>query len=251
VGYRALYLNTDGQGSTAVGYRSLNSSTGYRNTALGERSGYGTTSGKYNTAIGASALRSNSTGDSNIALGYKAGINATTGDDNILIGNLGVAAESDTIRIGTSQTKAFVAGIHGVTTDVAGAVAVMIDSAGQLGTVSSSRRYKEDIHDLGTVSSALMKLRPVLFRYRQAMANGETPLQIGLIAEEVAEVMPELVVFDEQGRPETVKYHLLSTLLLSELQSQNERIEALERRMEALLPEVKTAARDVGGRASP
>ena len=97
---------------------------------------------------------------------------------------------------------------------------VLIDSAGQLGTLSSSARYKEDISDMGSVSEKLLALRPVTFRYRKEFDNGEKPRQFGLIAEEVAEVFPELVVYDEQGMPETVKYHLLATLLLNELQRQ-------------------------------
>jgi hypothetical protein len=114
-----------------------------------------------------------------------------------------------------------VAGVREVTTDVADAVNVMIDSNGQLGTISSSRRFKEDIRDMGDATERLMDLRAVLFRYK----GREGPDEYGLIAEEVAEVFPELVVYDDQGRPETVKYHLLSTMLLNELQKERERNE--------------------------
>jgi hypothetical protein len=88
-----------------------------------------------------------------------------------------------------------------------------------LGTVSSSRAVKQDIQDVGQLADRLLALRPVAFRYRQhAAADPDTPLEFGLIAEEVAEVFPELVVFDEEGKPFTVKYHLLSTMLLNELE---------------------------------
>jgi hypothetical protein len=129
------------------------------------------------------------------------------------------------------QTKTFIAGVRGITTINANAIPVMIDSAGQLGTVSSSRRVKEDIHDMDNVSQRLFQLRPVTFRYTQAFAGGAKPVQYGLIAEEVAEVFPELAVMNAGGEPETVKYQDLSVLLLNELQRLQQRVEALERQM--------------------
>ena len=74
-------------------------------------------------------------------------------------------------------------------------------------------------------STDLMDLRPVTFRYKKTFANGEKPLQYGLIAEEVAEVYPELVVRDKTGHAETVQYHQLPVLLLNELQQQQRRIQ--------------------------
>jgi Chaperone of endosialidase len=103
----------------------------------------------------------------------------------------------------------------------------VVNSAGQLGVVSSSRRYKQDITDMGATSNPLLKLRPVTFRYKEADDQGQHPVQYGLIAEEVAEVMPELVVRDEDGRPETVAYHTLSSLLLNEYQQQHRDMQAL------------------------
>ena len=94
----------------------------------------------------------------------------------------------------TGLKTAFLAGVRGVTTGAMDAITVMIDSNGQLGTVSSSRRYKEEIRDMAGVETSARprQLRPVTFRYRQASAGGEKPVQFGLIAEEVAEVFPEL-----------------------------------------------------------
>ena len=151
-------------------------------------------------------MSSNDTGSDNIALGYRAGYNLLL-SDNIVIGNQGLNGDIGTMRIGTlsTHTKTFIAGIRGVTTGVANATTVMIDSNGQLGTVSSSRRFKEDIVDMGDTTDRLLDLRAVLFRYKQAFADGEKPIQYGLIAEEVAEVFPELVVYDDEGRPETVQ----------------------------------------------
>ena len=84
----------------------------------------------------------------------------------------------------------------------------------------SSERYKDDIHDMAEASTNLMRLSPVTFHYEEAYDAGGGQLQYGLIAEEVADVFPDLVVYNEDGTPETVKYSLLATLLLNELQKQ-------------------------------
>ncbi len=119
-------------------------------------------------------------------------------------------------------------GISGVMTGINNAVPVLIDSAGQLGTINSSRRYKEDIDNMARASDNLLSLRPVIFRYKKAIEDGDIPIQYGLIAEEVAKVFPALVVYNEHGEPETVKYHLLATLLLNELQKLRSEIQTLQ-----------------------
>jgi len=186
------------------------------------------------------ALYNATTGYRNVALGYQAGYALTTGSDNIIVGgnNQGTSADAGVIRIGASayQKKAFIAGIRGVKTGATGAVAVLIDANGQLGTINSSRRFKEDIQPMGSVSERLFSLRPVTFRYKEPYVDGSKPVQFGLIAEEVAEAFPELVVYGKDGKPETVSYHLLATLLLNEFQkehsvtlAQANRIAALEK----------------------
>jgi hypothetical protein len=137
-------------------------------------------------------------------------------------------------RVGT-QTTTFIAGVRGAVTGVANAIPVVIDSNGQLGTVSSSIRFKEDIHDMADASRRLLELRPVTFRYTHEYIDGAKPLQYGLIAEEVAEVFPELAVRDANGRVETVHYETLNLLLVNEVQKQQQRIEALEQKLNELL----------------
>jgi hypothetical protein len=110
----------------------------------------------------------------------------------------------------------------------------LIDSNGQLGTVSSSRRYKEGIQDMGDSSNGLMRLRPVTFRYNKPFDDGSKPIQYGLIAEEVAEVYPDLVARSADGQIETVKYQLLDPMLLNELQKQQAHIRSLEERLAKL-----------------
>jgi hypothetical protein len=218
VGYGALQANTSGDGNTAVGQSSLAASTVSGNSAVGASSLGNNTTGTDNSAFGNSALLNNDTGDGNTALGHFAGSSLTGGNNNIDIANPGAAAESSTTRIGSSQNRAFIAGIAGTT--VSNDAQVLIDTTnGQLGTTSSSRRYKTDIKALGSKSDPLMRLRPVSFRYRK----GSDELQYGLIAEQVAKVMPTLAVFNDRGLPETVQYQDLPVLLLNEVQAQRRR----------------------------
>jgi len=228
-GLSALFSNTTGGYNTASGAFALfSNTTGIQNTASGVSALFSNTTGSNNTASGVSALESNTTGGSNIALGTRAGSSLTTGSSNIDIGNTGIAGESSTIRIGTAGTHAaaFIAGIRGVTTANANAVAVVIDSAGQLGTASSSRRVKDDIADMGEASRTLMKMRPVTFHYKSDKnPNGRT-LQYGLVAEEVAQVAPGLVARSADGRIETVYYQFLAPMLLNEYQKQQRTIAA-------------------------
>ena len=223
-GHVSLFSNTTGDYNTASGGLALfNNATGDQNTAGGFRALYYNTAGNRNTAQGSHALY-HATGNRNVALGYNAGYAITTGENNIMIGaaQTGSASDSGVIRIGTKnyQKRAFIGGIRGVTTGRADAVPVVIDSNGQLGTISSSRRVKENIQPMGSVSERLLALRPVTFRYKTNYEDGSRPTEFGLIAEEVAEVFPELVVYGEDGKPETVSYHVLSTLLLNEVQKE-------------------------------
>jgi hypothetical protein len=229
VGTNALGLSATAGWNTAVGAFALFRSAQNFNTGMGWGALANTMGGGSNTALGYQALINNSTGAANIAIGANAGINATTGSSNIYIGHAGVAAEGATIRLGTGQTRAFVAGVRGVTTGMADATAVLIASDGQLGTVSSSRRFKDDIADMGDASRRLRDLRPVVFRYLDSLAAGARPLEYGLIAEEVEEVFPALVARGRDGAPETVRYHVLPALLLNEWQRQERELAALRR----------------------
>ena len=241
VGLSALQALTTGGVNTAIGYASLlSATTGNANTALGGGSGSAITTGSFNVLIGEAAGTNGSgvgftTGSNNIVISTlsQSCLYTSSESSNILIYNSGVNAESNVIRIGTSgsgssqQNKCFIAGIRGITTGVANAIAVLIDSNGQLGTVSSSARYKDDIEDMGKESDVLYNLRPVTFDYK---AHNSRYRSVGLIAEEVHDVAPRFVVYDEDGRPETVKYHDLVPMLLNELQKLAKRVEELEAR---------------------
>jgi trimeric autotransporter adhesin len=237
-----------GSDNTAVGYAALLSdTTGYANVALGSAAMWSESSGHRNTGIGTRALFSASTGKRNVALGYAAGHDITTGSDNIILGggNRGSTSDNGIIRIGTAkyQFKAYIAGVHGVQPARGGAVPVMIDGNGQLGTLNSSQRFKQDITPMGReVNARLLLLKPVTYRYTQAHDDGSQPLEYGLIAEEVAGVFPDLVVYDAGGQPLTVRYHLLASMLVDALQrehaasaAQAARLDALEKQVAGLL----------------
>jgi hypothetical protein len=148
-----------------------------------------------------------------------------------------VAGDGGAIRIGTpgTQTSAFIAGIK----SMSGGAAVLVNtSTGQLGFASSSQRYKEDIEPMGDSSERLFNLRPVKFRYKQPDAQGEKPVQFGLIAEEVAKAFPELVLTNSKGQPETVAYHLLPALLLNELQKERRLIQVQNEKLAAMRTEL-------------
>jgi hypothetical protein len=184
IGFRALQANTTGQQNIAIGSNTLLNNTlsnhniaignsalfaynatpsaNTNNIAIGSSSLVGLTNGTNNTAIGVSTMTSATTGSNNILLGYLAG-NQYIGaeSNNILIGNPGVAGESNAIRIGGTNNRVFMAGVYGVTSS--GGIPVYINSSRQLGTVTSSRRFKENITDAKTYD--ISKLRVVNFNY--------------------------------------------------------------------------------------
>jgi trimeric autotransporter adhesin len=257
IGRIALSANSGGNQNTAVGAGALASNTiGSLNVAVGEQALFSSISGGNSIAVGLRALANHSASDNNIAIGRDAAANLSSGAGNIAIGtfagqflnsgslnlyiaNEGIGNESNTIRIGQVQNRAFINGIRSVTTGLADAIPVVIDSAGQLGTISSSRRYKEDIRDMADASKRLFELRPVTFRYKETYADGSKPIQYGLIAEEVAQVFPELAVRKASGDVETVHYETLNVLLLNEVQRQEQTIRDQEHRIEVLEREVQ------------
>jgi hypothetical protein len=250
-GGSALAANTTGLQNTAMGSSALqDNTTGSGNTAVGYTALLDNTVGGGNTAVGFAALGSVTSGVSNTALGAYAGLRASTGSYNVFIANQGMGfpdTESNTIRIGDSnQTKTFIAGIRGVATGSADAIPVVIDSNGQLGTVSSSRRVKRDIVDMGDTTETLMSLRPVQFRYT---AHGpDAPLQYGLIAEEVAEVAPELVAHKAGGEIETVYYDKVNAMLLNEVQKLHRENESLKDQNQALKDQFAATLRQLESR---
>jgi hypothetical protein len=197
------------------------------NTALGCLAGFNLLTGSFNTLIGS--------GDGTTVLA--AGQNLSGAESsNILINNPGLTGHSHELRIGVAGSgggqinSAYIAGIFGVTVGASG-TAVFVDNTGKLGTVVSSRRFKKDIEPITEESSEIFKLRPVSFHM---ISEKNTGRHIGLIAEEVEEHIPTMVIHDNDGKPFTVKYHELPILMLNELQKQNAIINSLVRRINLL-----------------
>jgi len=246
-GVNALYANTIGSNNTASGLRALfGNGTGSENTAVGVSALQINDTGSQNTAVGVKTLFANRGGSNNIALGYQAG--AYVGgmyqprDNNIEIGNGGNFFDNNTTRIGDVQTATFIAGIRGVTTGQADAIPVLIDSAGQLGTASSSRRFKKEIKPMDKASEAILVLKPVTFHYKSD--STDTP-QFGLIAEDVAAVNPDLVVRDKNGEIYTVRYDVVNAMLLNEFLKEHRKVEQQAREMQeqqATIAELKSDA---------
>ena len=241
-GALALFRNTTGADNTANGYAALESNTtSGGNTANGSQALLYNTTGFLNTAIGYQALLNN-TGNGNTALGYLAGSNLTNGDDNICIGNVGVAGDGGTIRIGESFIGAtYIAGIFGqISVDGA---PVLVSAVGKLGTIVSSARFKQNIQNMGDSSHALMALRPVTFRYKSDLDPKGIP-QFGLVAEEVEKVNPALVVRDKEGKPYTVRHDQVNAMLLNEFLKEHRKVEAQQSKIEQQEATIAQLTRD-------
>ena len=236
----ALQSNTTGTQNTAAGFAALyNNTEGSYNTANGLGALHENTIGNSNTADGINALYNNTTGSLNVALGDRAGSNLTTGSNNVVIGGgvLGAAGDENTIRIGNGDMAAtFIAGIVGAT--IAGGTPVYIDSAGKLGTITSSKRFKEGIKPMDKASEALLALKPVTFRYKKEI-DPAGKSQFGLMAEEVEKVNPDLVVRDKRGEIYTVRYDAVNAMLLNEFLKEHRTVQELEKEMGAVTAQLK------------
>jgi hypothetical protein len=239
IGAFALFSHQTGSFNNAVGNSVLHDDqSGALNNAFGDAALSSNISGFNNTAVGDLAL-SASTGDYNTALGAGAGLSLTTGSNNIYIGDTGLDGDTNVIAIGalapsgTSYENTFIGGIYEtVETDRF----VLVGPDGHLGTLVSSRRYKDDIKPMDNVSAALFALKPVVFRYKQQI-DPSHKLSFGLIAEDVAEVSADLVSRDKDGKPQTVRYEAVNAMLLNEFLKEHRTVQE----QEATIAQLKSA----------
>jgi hypothetical protein len=217
-GGNALVANSTGVNNTGTGYGALEFNTmGGNNTAMGIFALQDNTTGEGNTAVGSAALASNTTGGDNTALGSNAGSMVTTANNVICIGaNVAGANVNDSCFIGNifNQTAA-------------GGIAVFVNSNGKLGTAVSSRRFKENIQPINDASEALFALTPVSFRYKKEIDPGGMQ-QFGLVAEDVEQVNPDLVVCDQNGQVHSVRYDQVNAMLLNEFLKEHRKVEKQE-----------------------
>ena len=220
-GYNALFSNEAGIFNTANGANALYSNTnGRRNVASGYNALFSNQTSNFNTAIGFQALYQN-TGSNNLALGFNAGSNLTGGSGNVCIGYnvLGVAGESNTTRL------------NNIYSSVASGRLVYINSDNKIGTLVSSRRFKDEIKPMDNASEAVLGLKPVTFHYKKEIEpNGA--IMCGLIAEDVEKADPDLITRNEKGEPETVRYEAVNAMLLNEFLKQHRTVEEQDRVME-------------------
>ncbi len=269
MGVGALSSNTFGGGSTAVGYQALASQTGRGgSTAFGSRALATQTDGEANTATGAAALE-NTSGSGNTADGFTA-LRDSTGNDNTALGagaGGNVTTASNVICIGAGvfganvDDSCFIGNIFGSTS--ANGVGVLVNSNGRLGTMTSSARYKDEIKPMARASETLFALRPVTFRYKKEIDSAGIQ-QLGLVAEEVEKLNPDLIVRDKEGKPYGVRYDQVNAMLLNEflkehkafveeqrkVQEQGATIARLEQQIEALTMGLQKVTAKLGA-ASP
>jgi hypothetical protein len=235
IGWRALFANTTGFHNTADGFIALSSNTtGNHNTADGDEALTGNTTGNFNTTAGAHSLIHNTTGSGNTVLGFDTGNSITTANNVICIGeNVAGANVSD---------RCFIGNIFGATSTAG--IAVFINSSGQLGTATSSRRFKEEIKPMDQASKALFSLKPVTFRYKKEIDPAGTS-QFGLVAEDVEKVNPDLVARDKEGKSYSVRYDQVNAMLLNEFLKEHKKTEKLEATVASLITTVKEQAAQI------
>jgi trimeric autotransporter adhesin len=252
-GYQALYSNTTGPFNTAVGNAALfNNITGDRNTAMGDGAMIANQTGSSNTAMGVSALRNNTTGTQNVAMGHNALLHNNAGANTAIgvaalrfndfgVGNtaLGYSAGFNITGSGNVCIGHDVTGLGGVNNttwirnvfaSVATGAQVYVNADDQIGTLPSSRRFKEEIKPMEKASEVLFALKPVSFRYKKEFDAGGAPM-FGLIAEDVEQVDPDLVSRNENGEVETVRYEQINAMLLNEFLKEHRKVEQQERKI--------------------
>jgi trimeric autotransporter adhesin len=240
LGESALLSNITASANTAVGDVALanNDSTGTGdgsfNTALGAGALYSNVEGNSNNAVGVDALGSNTIGVYNNAIGFEALGNNVSGSSNVAVGDnagLNVTSASNVICIGAEVTGAnvpnscYIGSIFGQTSS--GGASVLINFDGKLGTVVSSRRFKENIKAMDKASEVLFALKPVAFRYKQEIDEARTQ-QFGLVAEDVEEINPDLVVRDKDGKPYSVRYEQVNAMLLNEFLKEHRTVQEMK-----------------------
>ena len=258
IGANALFNDATGQINTAVGAGALftvnNGFNGSFNTAVGAAA-LGNNTNADNTAVGASALGNNTSGHDNTAVGVSALSSNTTGSNNIAIGALSagqsVSTASHVISIGSqggnNDNSCWIGQIFNASSPSGSAV--FIDANDRLGTVTSSKRFKEDIKAMDKASEALFALKPVSFHYKKEIDPTRTS-QFGLVAEDVEKVNPELVVRDKEGKAYSVRYDQVNAMLLNEFLKEHHKVEKLEATVADLAEQLQKITAEVQMRNS-
>jgi hypothetical protein len=221
-------------------------STGDQNNVMGDDAMFFNTTGSFNTAVGDDALDSNVDGNSNIAIGDEAGTGLGPSVNNCIA----IGAPGDG-PFATFDNTCFIGQIFGqAVSDPATQVPVYVDQYNNVGVFNtSSRRFKHDIQPMDKASETLYKFKPVTFKFN---SDWKATTQYGLIAEEVAEVDPQLVVHGKNGEVTAVHYEQINNMLLNEFLKEHKKVEELQatvaqqqKGMEVLTAQLKEQATQI------
>jgi hypothetical protein len=246
VGAFALFSNATAFFNNAHGHSALlNNVDGGENNAFGDLAMESNTSGDANTAIGDDALRFNVDGSGNVAVGDEAGTGLGASVNNCIAINVPGAGPFAVL-----DNTCFIGSIFDQpVSDVGTQEAVFVDQFNVVGITASSRRFKHDIQPMDKSSEAILALKPVTFKYNSDI-NGRT--QYGLVAEDVAQVNPDLVVQHKDGEISTVRYEQVNAMLLNEFLKEHKKVQSLEttvaqqqKGMEVLTAQLKEQAAQI------
>jgi Chaperone of endosialidase len=244
IGSAALLNNVDGFFNNAHGRQALTANTASENNAFGDFAMQSNTTGASNTAVGDDALRFCVDGSFNVAIGDEAGTSIVSASNMIAIGVTGAGPFADI------SNTCFIGSIFDQPVSDAGtAQDTYVDQFNVLGFLPSSQRFKHDIKPMDQASEAILALKPVTFKYNSDK-TGKT--QYGLIAEQVAEVAPDLVFRNKDGQINTVRFEQLGSMLLNEFLKEHKKVQALEatvaqqqKGMEVLTAQLKEQAAQI------
>lgn len=211
VGNQALEANIGGQYNIGIGFQALTANTASSNVGVGHRSLDSNTTGTKNTALGYQAGEAISTGSGNVFIGYDADSDSATGRNRIAIGNGAIS----TVDSGLF----FIKGLK----DLSSTAVHYNTSTGQLGPLTSSLKFKDNVVDIETDTSKVYDLQPRSYTLK---SNGKR--EFGLIAEEVVQHFPEIVPLDNLGQPYSVDYARIVVLLISELKKLRQEVNTLK-----------------------
>jgi trimeric autotransporter adhesin len=250
IGAATLLLNTTGFDNTANGaFALLSNTTGHNNCAFGANALVANSTGSFNIALGWGALTANTNGEQNIAIGFDALDQATSAVGNVAIGSLALVnnttgqanvalGSSAGISVTNATSHVICIGAFGQSVDNScyigniwnqpgGSQAVYVNADGKLGALVSSRRFKDEIKPMAQASEVIYSLKPVSFRYKREIEPTRTP-SVGLIAEDVEKVNPDLVVRDKEGKPYSVRYDQVNAMLLNEFLKEHRKVQDLK-----------------------
>ena len=231
IGAYAMYADSGsymtGDNSTSVGHESMyNISSGYNNSGLGYQSFYNLTTGYNNTAIGNFAGDALLTGYNNTYLGNTTDASSTSAINQTMIGYDATGQADNSVTLGNSDVTAIYMAEDSGATIYAGNATFGGDV-----TISSDIRLKSNIVSLGSTLSKLL-----LIDGKSYTMNSDGKDKIGVLAQEVQEVFPELVGEDTEGML-TVNYQGLVPVLINALKEQEDKISRLENLVEQLISE--------------